>query len=129
MSIEAGVRYSVPFVIPQTELLAGTAIELVAPEDGYIDELQVIVQTAVTTGGAVTVNIGTTPVTGLSVTIASAATKGTVVTDTATAGSATRRVTKGQRISVVPGAAFDTAGALAGNVIINSADKSPLAQY
>lgn len=114
--IPTGSRFYIPFTIPQTELLAGTAIELVAPCDGFIEEAQAIVQTAVTTGGDVTFKVGTTDVAGLTITIADAATKGTVVSDTPTTPSPTRRFSKGDRIQVVPAAAFATAGALAGNL-------------
>jgi hypothetical protein len=114
--ISTGTRFYLPFVIPQTELLAGTAIELVAPCDGFFEELQVIVQTAVTTGGPITVNVGTTAVAGLTVTVADAATKGTVYQDKPTEPSATRQFKKGDRISVVADAAFATAGAVAGNL-------------
>lgn len=128
-SIKAGETYALPFIIGATELAAGTSTEIVSPVSGFIEELQVIVQAAVTTGGAVTVQKGTTDVTGLSVTVADAATKGTIYSDTATAGTTTRAVSKGDRIQVTPAAAFATAGAISGNVIIRSADLSPLAQY
>lgn len=118
MSVVAGRLTAIPFVIPATELSAGTSTELVSPVTGYVEELQVIVQTAIVTGGAVTANIGTTAITGLSCTVANSATKGTVVTDAATAGTTTRKVNKGDRIQIVPGAAFDGGGALAGNILI-----------
>lgn len=105
---------SIPFVIPSVELLAGTSIELVSPVAGEIEGLSVIVQTAIDTGGDVTVKSGTTDVDGLSCTVASAATKGTVVRDTSTAGHASRAVAAGGRIQIVPSAAFATAGALNG---------------
>jgi hypothetical protein len=121
MSIKAGEDVIVPFSINQTDLLAGTSAELVAPVDGFVDELYVIVQAAVTTGGAVTVKVGTTDVNGLSVTVADAATKGTVYSDSATAGHGSRAVSKGDRLQVVPASAFDTAGAINGFVKINTA--------
>lgn len=106
----------IPFVIPQVELLAGTTIELVAPFDGFIEELQSIINTAVTTGGTLTVKIGTTDVAGLTITVADAATKGTVQSDIPTKPSATRRFLKGDRIQIVPSAGFATAGAINGNL-------------
>ena len=122
MSMEMGENVPVQFTIPQTELLAATPIEVVAPVAGFIREASVIVQTAVTTGGVVTFKVGTTDVDGLSLTVADGATKGTVVgPDEPTAFDDSRKVTKGQRIQVVPSAAFDTAGALAGVLIINTA--------
>jgi hypothetical protein len=118
MNSNIGRKAYLPFVIPSTELLAGTAIDLVAPFDGFIEELQTIVQTAVTTGGTITAKIGTTDVAGLQITIADAATKGTVQTDEPTAPSATRRFSKGDRIQIVPSAGFATAGAVNGNLIV-----------
>lgn len=119
MSLKMGNDFVLPFVIPQTELLAGTAIELISPVDGFINSLQAIVQAAVTTGGDITVKIGTTDVPDLSVTVADAATKGTVVQDTVTGHG--RAVKKGDRIQIVPAAAFNTAGAVNGNLLINTA--------
>lgn len=114
------------FNIPQTELLAGTAIEIVSPVAGNITGLTVIVQTAVTTGGDVTVNVGTTAVDGLTVPVASLATKGTVGSDAPSAADhATTVVAVGSRITVQGSAAFDTAGALAGYVEITETIVDP----
>lgn len=121
MSLIMGTNYHVPFTIPQTELLAGTSIEVIAPVDGFISEVSGIVQTAIGTGGDITVKIGTTDVPGLTLTFADSATKGTVVTDTPSAGPASaRQVSKGDRIQVVPAAAFATAGAVNGHISINT---------
>lgn len=106
--------HSIHFAIPSTELLAGTAIELISPVAGEIERLSVIVQTAIDTGGDVTVKSGATDVDGLTCTVANAATKGTVVRDASTAGHASRVVAAGGRIQIVPSAAFATAGALNG---------------
>ena len=122
MSLIMGTTHFLPFFINQTDLLAGTAFEIVAPVDGFITEITGIVQTAVGTGGAVTVKIGTTDVAGLSLTVADAATKGTVVSDTPSAGPASgRAVSKGDRIQIVPAAEFATSGALNGHLSINTA--------
>ncbi len=112
----AGATRSVflPWAINETDTLAGTSAEMVAPGAGRIVRNTVIVQKAVTTGGDVTVNVGVTAVAGLANTIADAATKGTVVTDTPTAGDATTVVAAGDRIQIVPAAAFATAGAVSG---------------
>lgn len=120
MGIEAGSKRYLQFAINETDTLAATAAELIAPEDGYLTDLDVIVQKAVTTGGAVTVEINTVAVTGLTVTVADAATKGTRYADVATKGSATRRVLAGDRITVTPAAAFNTAGAISGFVTLSS---------
>lgn len=109
-------KLRLPFFINQTDLLAGTSAELVSPVAGAIVGMSVIVQVAVTTGGPITAAVGTTAVAGLSCVIADAATKGTVVSDAPTAGDATTVVAAGDRIQVVPDAAFATAGAVNGYV-------------
>lgn len=128
MSKSAGKLTYLPFTIPQTELLAPTVIELVAPEAGYIEALITTVQTAVTTGGTITVKSGdalATTVAGSVQTIGDAATKGTRQTTTTTSGSSTREVAEGARIGIEPSAAFATAGAIAGVLVIRSIDLSP----
>lgn len=111
-------KLRLPFAINQTDLLAGTAAELIAPVAGAIVGMSVIVQAAVTTGGPITAAVGVTAVAGLSCVIADAAAKGTVVSDTPTAGDATTVVAAGDRIQVVPDAAFAAAGAVNGYVEI-----------
>lgn len=128
MALTTGLKRAIPFDIPATELAAGTTIELVAPQAGYLDELVTIVQTAIVTGGAITVltgDAGGTTVAGLSATIADAAAKGSRVTAAATAGSSTRYVAKGDRIQVVPAAAFNGGGAVRGHLVLSDADVSP----
>lgn len=129
MSKAAGTRSILQYTIAQTELLAGTPIELVSPVNGYIETLQGIVQTAVTTGGVISVEINTVAVVGLSLTVADAAAKGVRYSDTPTLPSATRKVLVGDRIEIIPAAEFATAGALAGQLVINSADVTPDAAY
>lgn len=111
-------KIRLPFFISEADTLAGTSAELVSPVAGAICGLTTIVQKTVTTGGDVTVSVGTTAVDGLACTIADGATKGTVASDTPTAGHATTQVTAGGRIQVTPGAAFNTAGAVSGFVDI-----------
>ncbi|MEZ5709719.1 MAG: hypothetical protein R3E02_10070 [Blastomonas sp.] len=103
-----------PWSINQTDLLAGTSCELVAPAAGRIGRLFTTVQGAVTTGGTVTAAVGVTAVDGLSIAVADGAVKGTVQTDVPTAGHASTLVAAGDRLQIVPQAAFDTAGALNG---------------
>lgn len=109
----------VPFAINETDTLAPTTAELIAPVAGVISRMSVIVQKAVTTGGDVTLKVDTTDVVGLACTVADAATKGTIATDTPTAGDASTVVAAGQRIQVCPAAAFNTAGAVSGFVEIS----------
>ena len=109
----------------QVSVLAGTsaAIELISPITGNISSLGVAVRAAVGTGGAVSVKVGTTDVTGLSVTVADSAVKGTTYTDTPTTpGDASTLVAKGSRIQIVFADAFATSGALDGYLEITPTD-------
>lgn len=118
MSVFLEGRYYLQGQINQTDLLAGTAQQCIAPSSGYIEEFGVVVQAAVTTGGPITVAVApaaggsAVPVAGLSVTVANAATAGTAAVDTPTEPSITRQVNKGDVITVIPDAAFATAGAV-----------------
>lgn len=111
-------RVYLPFAINETDTLAGTSAELVSPVAGAITQAQVVVQKDVTTGGDVTFAVGAAAVAGLACTIANAATKGAIVTDTPTAGDASTVVAAGSRIQAIPAAAFNTAGAVSGLVEI-----------
>lgn len=104
----------IPYTIPATELAAGTSIELVSPVSGVVRRNTTVVQTAIVTGGDITVNLDATAIVGLTNTIADAAAKGSVVTDTPTLGDATTSVAAGQRIQIVPAAAFNGGGAVSG---------------
>ena len=121
MTLNMGSNIIVPFQINQTDLLAGTSCEIIAPVGGFISELGIIVQGDVTTGGDITVKVGTTDVDGLTVTVANSATKGTTLVDTPTSRHDSRKVAKGGRIQVVPAAAFDMAGSVNGYLVINTA--------
>lgn len=113
----------VPFFLNQTDLLAPTAAELISPVDGFVKRATGIVQVAITTGGNIQVQVGTTAVAGLTLVFADGATAGTIVSDTpATPGSATTVVTKGSRLRVLPDASFATAGAVNGFVEIQGTD-------
>lgn len=120
MALRIGKLVYIPFDIPATELAAGTSIELVAPCAGVVHKLFTIIQTAIVTGGAVTVEINTVAVTGLSITVADSATKGTVQTDTPTAPSTTRTVAEGDRLEVQPSAGFNGGGAVSGYLVIET---------
>lgn len=86
---------------------AGTAHNIVSPVAGTIAKLTTIVQGTVTTGGAITVEVNTTAVDGLSLVVADGATEGEVDTDVPTAGHASAAVTAGSRIELIPAAAFN----------------------
>jgi len=121
MSIVQGIRVAVPFQINQTDLLAGTSHEMIAPITGYIRAISTTVQVAITTGGVVTVENAGDAVAGASITVADAATKGTIQTAAATPEGTYQAVTQGDRVEVIPSAAFATAGALNGYVEFSSA--------
>lgn len=110
----------IPFNIPATELGAGTPIDVVAPVGGVIHKAFAMVNEAIVTGGDIAVKIGTTDVVGLTLTVANSATKGTVITDTPTLPSATRRVEEGGRMQLVPAAAFNGGGAVNGFLVLET---------
>lgn len=128
MSLKAGTTRIIPFNIGATELAAGTVQDLIAPEAGIIEQLVTTVQTAIVTGGVLTVKTGdalATTVGGLAQTIADSATKGTRQTTNATAGSSTREVAAGARIGIEPSAAFNGGGAMSGHLVLRSSNISP----
>jgi hypothetical protein len=76
----------------------------------------------VTTGGAITVEIGGTAVDGLSVTVEDAAAAGTVYSGTPSSPThATTAIARNGAVEIVPAAAFATAGAVNGFVEITLA--------
>lgn len=101
-----------------TDLAAGTtnAYEGLVPCDCTLKGATAIVRVAVVTGGDITMANVTTTVDGLTLTVASSATKGTAVSDTPTAGHATTTFTKGTRYQVIPAAAFNGGGAINGYI-------------
>lgn len=120
MSISIGHASRLQFAINQTDLLAPTVQDFIAPVDGFLIGLQASAQVAITTGGAIKASIApaATPgspvdVAGLVVTFANASTKGTKQTAVATKGSATRAVKAGDRVILTP-AGFASAGAVNG---------------
>lgn len=115
---------AIPVNLSQTDVLAGTANYIEAPFDGYITRFQTQVTAAVTTGGAVTLTVQGVAVDGASITIANSAAIGTLQEDTPTASHATTKVRKGQRVGVVPDAAFDTAGAFQATVFFKREDQA-----
>jgi hypothetical protein len=86
---------------------AGTALNIVSTVAGQIIKLTTIADGGITTGGEVTVKIGTTLVDGLSVTIG-AASEGEVDSDTATVGHASAVLAVGDRIQIVPASEFNS---------------------
>ncbi len=115
-------RAFIPWELEQTQLLAPTNEQLVSPIAGIIDRNTTIVQAAVTTGGDITVKVGSTDVTGLTNTVADGATAGTIATDqptTVTGNDATTQVAARGQIQIVPGSPFATAGEVNGVLEVN----------
>ena len=106
------------FDLDDFDLAAGTAnaYEGRVPCDCTLKGATAIVRVAVVTGGDITMANVTTTVDGLTLTVASSATKGTAVSDTPTAGHATTTFTKGTRYQVIPAAAFNGGGAINGYI-------------
>lgn len=106
----------IPFSINATDLAAGTAANLVAPCAGYITGIKTVVQEAIGTGGAITVELNTTTVTGLSVTIADSDAAG-VVDEDSILKIAAGLAAEGDDITVTPAAAFASSGAVNGYLV------------
>jgi len=86
---------------------AGTPLELVAPVAGRIAKFTTMTRGAITTGGAITVEVNAVAVSGVSVVVADGAAAGDVDSDVPTAGHATAIVAEGDRIEIIPAAAFN----------------------
>ncbi len=105
-SLASSKKYAIGVQINSTDLLAPTNQETVVPFAGYLKTYMLTVQVAVTTGGAVKLQLNGADVTGATVTIADAAAAGTRYTATFTEVA----VAAGDRIAIVPAAAIATAG-------------------
>jgi len=86
---------------------AGTSLELFSPVAGNITRVSTVARGTITTGGAITVEVNTVAVDGLSVVVADGAAAGDYDTDTPTAGHATTAVAVGDRIEIIPAAGFN----------------------
>lgn len=91
----------------EADVDAGTSYNIVSPVAGTIARLTTMVNGAITTGGAITVEVNTTAVNGLSVTVADSSSEGDMDTDTPTAGHASTAVAVGDRIEIIPASAFN----------------------
>lgn len=118
--------FKLDFAFTQVQLDAATAQALIAPCDGYITGLETDITEVITTGGTVGVNVESTAVTGMVVTVANSAAAGKHQTAVPTTQQASYTVVKrGQNLSVTA-TSFATAGALKGKVLFQPAD---LASY
>lgn len=91
---------------------AATPFNIVSPIAGAITKLTTMVASTITTGGAITVEVNTVAVTGLSVTVADASAEGDMDTDAPTAGTATAVVAVGDRIEIICASGFNAASDL-----------------
>lgn len=91
---------------------AGTGLNFVCPVAGRIAKMWSIAQTGITTGGAITLEVNTVAVNGLSVTVADSSAEGDVDSDTPTAEHATAVVAAGDRLEVQFAAGFNAASDL-----------------
>lgn len=130
MSIKAGNREFIYFAINQTDLLAGTAIEIPVPIDCVVEAVRSIVQVAVTTGGTLTLKktvttaLDTTVSAALTTTIANGALKGAQQHLVDLTGLSTLKFSAGDRLAILP-ASFATAGAVIGMVTLRSISLAP----
>lgn len=129
MPVNAGLQNNyLQFGLNATDLPANTSHVLVAPFDGWVEEIRSVVQAAVTTGGTIKVQINTVDVPGAVVTVANAAAKGVRAVGVATLRTATRKVLKGDLITIVP-TGFATAGAVSGTVKFSASDISKVQPF
>lgn len=91
---------------------AGTGLNFVCPVAGVIRKMSTIAQTGITTGGAVTLEVNTVAVNGLSVTVADSSVEGDVDSDTPTYGHASTVVAVGDRLEVQFAAALNASSDL-----------------
>lgn len=86
---------------------AGTGLNFVSPVAGVIRKVSTIANSGITTGGAVTLEIATVAVNGLSVTVADSSSEGDVDSDTPTYGHASTAVAVGDRVEIQFASAFN----------------------
>jgi hypothetical protein len=104
-----------PWEIEATELAAGTTEYVVSPVAGWLAQARGIVQTDIVTGGDITFSVAGNAVTGLTLTVANSDVAGTVYADTPTARhTSASAVAAGDKIGIIPAAAFNGGGAVNG---------------
>lgn len=86
---------------------AGTPLDLFSPVAGRIARVSTVARGTITTGGAITVEVNTVAVDGLSVVVADGAVAGEYDTDIPTADHATAIVAVGDRIGIIPALTFN----------------------
>jgi hypothetical protein len=110
--VSRGNRVYLTGTILEAAVDAGTPFNIVSPVAGNITRLQTISAGTITTGGTITAEVNTVAVAGLSVVIADGAVEGEVDSDTPTLGNSTTAVAVGDRIEIIPSAAFNASADL-----------------
>lgn len=110
-----------PFEIPATEYAAGTSVWTLSPIRGKIRKVVTVVNTLTAGAGAITLELETVAVAGLSVVIADASAVGTIDSDDSVTGDGTEIVAKDAAIEIVSDGT-PTAGAIRGYVEIEPYD-------
>lgn len=119
-AVRQAISYAyLPYEINATDLAAGTAVQLISPVKGKLVKNTSVVTTAIVTGGDITVNKNGSAVTGLTNTHADSAVVGNKIEDAPTSDTT---VDIGDRLAVVPAAAFNGGGAIAGFLTIERTD-------
>lgn len=116
--------YLLPFSFSQVDTLAGGVfVRFRSPIEGFIEELDVVVDVAVTTGGVVKLQLGGVDVAGAAVTVANGAAQGVGYNAVTALAAATAKVAKNQAIQINVDVAFATAGAISGYVRVSGGAK------
>lgn len=116
-------KHTVDHFYASTPLLAGTSQFVMTPYAGLVDRMSTVVNTAIGTGGTLTLEIETTAVTGLSTVVADSAAAGDIDTDVptdTTGDDSTRLVAARGDLEIVGDAAFATSGDLTVQIEINT---------
>lgn len=116
VQVATNEKVRLDFSVPIVAANAGTSQFVTSPVAGFVSKLSTVIDAAFTTGGAVTIEIETVAVSGLSATLTTGS-AGTVVTDTPTAEfGATGEVAKDGDIEIVSAAALDSVGSYSGYI-------------
>jgi len=121
VSVAPAGRVFLPFSFTGTQLDTPTPMELVSPVAGRVAAARASVITAGTTGGAITFEVDTTAVDGLTLTVADGAAAGTRYHDVPSSPThASTAIAIGSRIEVIPAAGFNSSGPIQGMVEIEA---------
>lgn len=121
-TVQVGSRPRVEVAVSSTDLPGNVTQNFLAPDDGFVNELAVIIQATVTTGGTLKVQTAAgVDIPGLVVTVPNGAAVGTIVSAKATKGALERACLRDGRLRLVP-TGFATAGAARAYVTVATND-------